>query len=85
MNPLMIKLIGIGGMAVLAVIGYLYVQVLQGNLELEKKNNAVLMATVESTKQTMENLRGDVQAIQNGVATMNAELAKSRADVQNLE
>lgn len=85
MNPLVLKLVGIVGIIGLAVIGYFYVQHLQDSLKLEKANNAVLLETVKSTKQTMDNLRVDVQAIQTGVTKMNGELAKSREDVKALD
>lgn len=84
MNPLMIKLIGLAGIGILAAAAFFYVQHLQDSLKIEKANNAVLMDTVKSAKQSVDNLRNDVQAIQTGVTAMNAELAKSRKDVQDL-
>lgn len=85
MNSLWLKLIGLAGVATLAVGAWFYVRHLQDALEIEKANRAVVEEALKTTKNSVDNLSADIKVLQKITTDLGVEFAKTREDVKALD
>lgn len=85
MNPLMLKLVGLGIVVALATGAWFYVRHLQDEIKIEQANSAVAQEALKSSNKAVDNLVKDFAAMKKGIEELNTQFAAARKDVQALD